>query len=290
MQDHLRSFPSHVLIATDASQDREKAGVGIFSPSLDWSFSLRLPDFTPIFLAELLAVILALRKLESTVSQVVVMTDSLSICSSLSSPTDSRPLRLFKFLIPLHLNSVRLLWVPGHMGFHLNEVADSLARASLSGPIVAVLPSCAYTAAVRFRSYTIFQEFAASALTSSPEYQHLLHPWSSKDWRSRRLEVSFTRLRCRVPLLNFYLHRSGLAASPLCPFCAEPETIDHFLLFCRRFSHLRKRLLQIPFHQLGLPVSSAVVLSIGASLLGRSDRSVRSAVQNFLQETQRLPF
>ncbi|KAJ7785056.1 hypothetical protein DFH07DRAFT_726646, partial [Mycena maculata] len=35
--------------------------------------------------------------------------------------------------------------------------------------------------------------------------------------------------------LNVYLARFGVVDSNLCPACHKPETVNHFLLTCRRF-------------------------------------------------------
>ncbi|KAJ7722151.1 hypothetical protein DFH07DRAFT_720197, partial [Mycena maculata] len=35
--------------------------------------------------------------------------------------------------------------------------------------------------------------------------------------------------------LNAYLARFGVVDLNLCPACREPETVNHFLLTCRRF-------------------------------------------------------
>lgn len=68
LQDYLSDLEISIIIATDASDN--KASVGIFSP-LSWSFAIiRLPDYTHIFIAELLLIVLALRNLlgESIIS------------------------------------------------------------------------------------------------------------------------------------------------------------------------------------------------------------------------------
>lgn len=289
LQDHLSSLGTNIIIATDASQSEEKTGIGIFCPALDWSFSLRLPDFVPIFLAEFLAVILALRKLDQTTTTAAILTDSLSVCSSLTATNDSPMLKLFYLLVPAHVQCVHLIWVPGHKGLFFNETADSLAKTSLSGPVLPILPVTAHITAARFRMRSIRKALSNPVLTASPDYKHLIFPWRSESCNTKMLEVSLTKLRCRIPSLNFYLHRSGLVPSPLCPFCNEEETIHHFLLSCRRFTAARKRLLEIPFRRLGLDLTEPNILSFGASTLGFSHRDACFAVQTFLTDSKRIP-
>lgn len=55
-------------VAHIASQPEQRSGIGIFFLELDWSFSLWLPDFLPFFLADFMAIILALRKLSISIS------------------------------------------------------------------------------------------------------------------------------------------------------------------------------------------------------------------------------
>lgn len=288
LQDHLSTLPTNVIIATDASQSHEKSGVGIYCPVLDWSFSLRLPDFLPVFLAEFMAIMLALRKVNISIPVVAVITDSLSVCSSLSASGHSPIVKLFKSLIPCHLRSIHLIWTPGHKGLLLNEIADSLAKASLSTPIIPIFPHTVYITVARFRTLKIRQNLSDPALTASPEYKHLLFPWRSELTNSRMMEVVITKFRCRVTSLNFYLHRSGILNSPMCIYCNQEETISHFLLHCRRFDLFRQSILAPPLQRLGLQLSQPDLLSFGASTLGFSHRDVLFAVQEYITATKRF--
>lgn len=158
LNDYLVHAETKNVIATDASVNNEKAGVGIASDSLGWSFSVRLPDFTPIFEAELVAIILALRKIPTTETSAIILTDSLSVCAALTTSEQSRALAAFHTLAPPHLKLLKLVWVPGHCGLQLNELADALARASLDGPVISVLPELEYLSGVRYRKFAIFTD------------------------------------------------------------------------------------------------------------------------------------
>lgn len=291
LNDRLEDYIAHAeiknIIATDASVNKEKAAVGIVSDYLGWSFSVRLPDFTPVFEAELLAIILALRKLPSNEESAMIITDSLSLCTTLTASEQSRALATLQTLVPPHVKFLKLVWVPGHCGIRLNEIADSLSRATLDGPVISVLPESEHIVSIRYRKWAIYTDIMEN-ITKYTDYQHLTYPWKPQWSQSKKLEVILTKFRCRVPPLNFYLHRAGLAISPLCPFCEETETIEHYFITCKNYSLIRKRLLIVPFQAVGLNLTADNVLSFGAFSLGHCHRSVFDAVCNFIRESKRM--
>ncbi|KAI5827781.1 hypothetical protein K523DRAFT_245996, partial [Schizophyllum commune Tattone D] len=48
-----------------------------------------------------------------------------------------------------------------------------------------------------------------------------------------------TQLRSGHIGLNAFLARIKAITSPMCPLCGVPETVDHYLLSCRRFVQQR---------------------------------------------------
>lgn len=93
---HLTQSVIDKVIATDVPMNEEKTGVGIFLESVSTSHALRFPDFTPIFLAALSAIIIALRKLPLNYRTIVIVTDSLTECTSLTSSSDATAVNAFK--------------------------------------------------------------------------------------------------------------------------------------------------------------------------------------------------
>jgi hypothetical protein len=59
---------------------------------------------------------------------------------------------------------------------------------------------------------------------------------------SRQSCSIITQLRPGHIGLNQFLHRIGVAQSPLCEHCNVPETVDHFLLTCKSFTRQRETL------------------------------------------------
>uniref|UniRef100_A0A6M2CU45 Putative tick transposon n=1 Tax=Rhipicephalus microplus TaxID=6941 RepID=A0A6M2CU45_RHIMP len=145
-------------------------------------------------------------------------------------------------------------------------MADSLAGVSLIGPIIPVLSNTAYVTALRFRNTCL--RCGIGNLDKFKDLEHLRYCWNKQGCVFRQLEVSDTRLRCTVPQLNYDLKKARLKASPLCIFCNEIETIEHFFLFCRRYSYQRKKFLEAPLDNLGIQVNVPVLLSFGGTSFG----------------------
>ncbi|KAK7062334.1 hypothetical protein R3P38DRAFT_2678851 [Favolaschia claudopus] len=89
-----------------------------------------------------------------------------------------------------------------------------------------------------------------------------------------------TQLRTGHIGLNAYLARFGLVDSDLCPTCREPETVNHFLLTCRRFSQQRDDLRRSLF-------ANGRQRLTKTSLLGRHKN--RTALLKYVSETGRFP-
>lgn len=66
LQDYLTHLSTKNIIVMDAPVLNEKAGVGVFCISLHWTFSVWLPDYTPISIAELFAMILDFCKIPAS--------------------------------------------------------------------------------------------------------------------------------------------------------------------------------------------------------------------------------
>lgn len=83
LKDYLFCFYDQSMIATNGSVVNEKAGVRICASRMGYSFSMRIPDYCPIYVTESLDILLALQKVRAGISNVVTVTDSLFVCASL---------------------------------------------------------------------------------------------------------------------------------------------------------------------------------------------------------------
>ena len=101
----------------------------------------------------------------------------------------------------------------------------------------------------------------------------------------RKLQVLHTRLRTRCSSLNQHLFVKNVVESPLCQ-CGHPETTQHFLLQCQRYSDIR--------HELIDKVSPITCPTVDILLYGDNSKDLRSnsaifeAVQKFINDSQRF--
>ncbi len=95
--------------------------------------------------------------------------------------------------------------------------------------------------------------------------------------RSRAECAILTQLHTGHVPLNAFLHRIARADSPLCTYCHVPETVDHYLLCCRRYTAQWARLKTA--HHSG---------RIGLHLLLSPGRKV-GALLEYLRTTRRFP-
>lgn len=94
------------------------------------------------------------------------MSDSLLVCTALTSPKNLALLRTFGYLAPYHLRDLGLIWGPGHKGLWLNEVSDSLARSSLDGPPIDVCPVPSMLAGAKVPPISTSDEYSGKVLST----------------------------------------------------------------------------------------------------------------------------
>lgn len=102
--------------------------------------------------------ILALRKLPSHIFSVVILMNSRPVCTALAAPKSSKCRLEFQAYMPKHVHRVHLVWVPGHAGITLNELADALA----SGPVLMVLNPSSFKVIARSGKFHLRHDNAKS--------------------------------------------------------------------------------------------------------------------------------
>ena len=162
------------------------------------------------------------------------------------------PLALWRTHRHLH---VHFKWVPGHSGIPGNELADKLVQSATTAtspsgppdqlPVILHKPLLASTAALKAaRTKTIGPEWA-KLWQHSPRAQKISHISPQlPDHGFLYLLTSFphhttsilTQLITSHVALHTFLNKIHASDSALCPCCSAPETVSHFLFYCKMFS------------------------------------------------------
>jgi len=172
--------------------------------------------------------------------------------------------------------TVTLAWVPAHVGIPGNERADLVAkRASITDTVnTSVLVGHAnvnnrddgvdpnVSLCVNITQFTNCNMSKCLQDVNRDIEEHVLSKWQARysgatagafykklvpkvnktikfTSKTRRKDVTITRLRLGRPFLNYYLHKIGARDSPLCEQCKVDETVEHFIMHCTRYNILQ---------------------------------------------------
>lgn len=159
--------------------------------------------------------------------------------------------------------TIALLWcAKGEVADHTK--VDALAKAATQLPTASDLP-VSYAA---LQSLIKKQEKAAMGAPeeNSPTLRRLFNLYQPSETYKALSKLSrpnatiVTQLRSGHCPLNAYLHRFKAADTAQCNLCGQKETVEHFLLTCRKFIGLRRRLLKTAKH-LKIPPTRQSLLS-----------------------------
>jgi len=184
--------------------------------------------------SELIAILQALRLIEAdSFPQWVICSDSQVALLLLKSPTSTCCNLVYdirKQLLRLNESkSVRLQWVKAHIGIVGNERADAVAKLGhhLHHSALFPLPCTDALAVLRSRFLSFWELDWVSAVATDGRGHHLASicsglspaPWVA--CHSRRITVVLNRLRLGHVGVRSYLHRFGMADTPMCLHCGK---------------------------------------------------------------------
>ncbi|GBN67555.1 hypothetical protein AVEN_267495-1 [Araneus ventricosus] len=244
-EDTIRiNFSNFFLIATDTSKSQQITSIA--GTSITNSFAYRLQHINSIFSAEALVLCQALDELPNGEDNLLLLTDNLSVLqANLSIKSHKVILRLAAKIATrekFHEN-IDLLWTPGHAGMKWNEKADTLARRVSESDLniqwvtaediitqLKVHSGNQTDATYRESKYYATLGYIPSIQTTAP--------WL----KNRREDIIIARIISRMIITSALLHRFGLNDNPLCSMCKCDNSIEHILLYCRKYSLIRQSL------------------------------------------------
>ena len=115
---------------------------GVWSP--DFNFKARLPNHSTILTCELYAIQAAVAFIATCPpGKFLIFSDSLSSVHELSIPYSSNHHLVGKIvyrITSLQSHTIRIQWIPSHVGITGNNKADQLAKDSLEEPSITKMP------------------------------------------------------------------------------------------------------------------------------------------------------
>lgn len=253
--------PPHtfVVCCDGASQVDGTAAAALDNQGLSLRLRLGAQAFYTAHDGELASVLLALllaRDAPQDTSFVWILNDNQTVINEITDPPPPKTGQHLRQLIARELHrlldrlpnaTVAFIWCAKGSGLEAHSAVDTLAKETTKLATVSDLPIShpALQAQIRLqeRRRPTPDEVDPAIL------RRLHHTYQPLDTfkalsRLRRSDATIvTQLRSGHCPLNSYLHCFKVADTPNCSLCRQPESVEHFLLTCRKFAGLRRRLL-----------------------------------------------
>ena len=241
----LEVYPEHSRIYTDGSKDGEL--VGSAAVSRDAVRQCRLPKWSTIFTAEIIAIGLALDIVEvSNNNKYLILSDSLSSLQAINNTRWDNPLvlQVRERCHGLFMagKTVDFAWVPSHVGIVGNEKADVMANDALKLPMAEIkIPWSDFRQDTESRFRADWQLYWDSI---PPNKLRTVKPTlgvpAFEGISKRRDELVLHRARIgHTHLTHGYLLKGE--DQPQCIPCSEELTIEHILIHCVDFAETRDK-------------------------------------------------
>lgn len=204
----------------------------------------RLPEESTIFTAEAYSIQQSLTRIShSTYNKFLVLSDSLSVLSSIKSIPSTHPtisnIRETLETIFKQNKEVYLIWIPSHIGIPGNEKADQAAKSATEEDNIIMTHQ--YYKDVKLSTKKVVFEQWQTDWNNTINNKLRLIKQTTKPWTSpvnRQQQVLITRLRIgHTRITHAYLFRRE--DPPICNTCHTRITVDHLLRNCTVFEQTR---------------------------------------------------
>lgn len=146
-----------------------------------------------------------------------------------------------QFIQNLRDAEVKLFWVPGHESIDENEAADKAAKeaaeAGASQPSLLPMSLSKLIQETRQEFHLRTAKFVTGRKELKTQPRRITEALSRLE---KGQAASIFQLRSGHCPLNSYLHRFNHHPNGKCDVCKSPETVPHFLLYCKGFRQQRK--------------------------------------------------
>jgi len=268
--DKMQELPNAkaATIYTDGSGIKEKIGAAAYAPT-SGEVSLhhlgKESQFN-VYTAEITAIQLALERLCDYQLHPTcrIYTDSQTAIKTLERPQRQSGQSIIKDLLdcideitsnPTH-PQIEIIWIPGHFEIQGNEWADAEAKKAAADSTLAQLRKHRPLKSARVRYiktaakeqwHKIWNKDTKTAkalryITKTKRNGNKNGPKLYNQIANRSTATTIAQLRTGHCGLNHYLHRFGKTTSPYCECGYGKETVEHYLLECRKYKEQRKRL------------------------------------------------
>ena len=149
---------------------------------------------------------------------------------------------------------IEIVWIPGHAEIEGNEKADTEAKRAAKDPTLSQIHNYKplKSARARYIKETAKKQWLTTwngnTKTTNPlrrimKGKHMkTGPALYNEIEDRNSAAKIAQLRTGHCGLNRYLHRFGISNTPYCQCGYGKETVEHYLLECRKFREQRMKL------------------------------------------------
>jgi ribonuclease HI len=254
-------YSNYVKIYTDGSkihQPEISTTSSFYNEKTKQTTNWKLHPDHSVLAAELFAIkqALSIIKLYQNNNNYVIFTDSRAAASLITSATGTyAPIvnKIQELLLSLNnRRRVAVQWVKGHADIVGNTVADLSAKLAHKNNRSVVYPLMLQEliSILKSKFLTFWDEdwkYKVQLTNKGLFLRNLIDNIHSKNiiyHKTRRIEVTLSRLRIGHAAVKSTLNRFNLATDDLCINCNVPETIQHLILECDKYVVPRRELVR----------------------------------------------